>query len=359
MDDFGTDALRFTLLVGSTPGNDMNLSLKKVEANRNFANKLWNAGRFVINAISTLTPPPAPPSLEGRGDGGEGDWTLADHWIWARMESLIRDAERLFQNFQYGEAGRQIYEFFWSDFADWYVEIAKGQLAKDETRTSTVLNLARILDLSLKLLHPFTPFVTEEIWGHLRSAMLESPLSDFASEWAEALIVSSWPEPRDPEGWEESKVTDFTLIQEIVRAIRNTRAEKSVAPSKRIAAILAAGGKANLLKEQAATMASLAGLDPSQFTILPSLKAKPQDSIALVIGPVEIFLPLAGMVDLADEKSRLEKELAEAQSHIERLEKLLASDFANKAPAAVVAKEREKLAGYKETAEKLKAQLKG
>ncbi len=359
MDDFGTDALRFTLLVGSTPGNDMNLSLKKVEANRNFANKLWNAGRFVINAISTLTPPPAPPSLEGRGDGGEGDWTLADHWIWARMESLIRDAERLFQNFQYGEAGRQIYEFFWSDFADWYVEIAKGQLAKDETRTSTVLNLARILDLSLKLLHPFTPFVTEEIWGHLRSAMLESPLSDFASEWAEALIVSSWPEPRDPEGWEESKVTDFTLIQEIVRAIRNTRAEKSVAPSKRIAAILAAGGKANLLKEQAATMASLAGLDPSQFTILPSLKAKPQDSIALVIGPVEIFLPLAGMVDLADEKSRLEKELAEAQSHIERLEKLLASDFANKAPAPVVAKEREKLAGYKETAEKLKAQLKG
>jgi valyl-tRNA synthetase len=120
-----------------------------------------------------------------------------------------------------------------------------------------------------------------------------------------------------------------------------------------------AGNKTELLAEQAAIISSLAGLDSSQLTILNSLKTKPQDAIALVVGSVEVFLPLAGMVDLADEKSRLEKELAEAQSHIERLEKLLASDFANKAPAPVVAKEREKLAGYKETAEKLKAQLKG
>jgi valyl-tRNA synthetase len=356
MDDLGTDALRFTLLVGSTPGNDMNLSLKKVEANRNFANKLWNAGRFVINAVSSVT---SQMSSKDNGSLGTDHWTLADYWIWARMEGLIRDAERLFQNFQYGEAGRQIYEFFWSDFADWYVEIAKGQLAKQETQVSTVLNLARILDLSLKLLHPFTPFVTEEIWGHLREALLESPLSDFAKEWAEALIVSQWPQPRDPEGWEESKVADFTLIQDIVRAIRNARAEKSVAPSKHIPATFVAGNKTELLAEQAAIISSLAGLDSSQLTILNSLKTKPQDAIALVVGSVEVFLPLAGMVDLADEKSRLEKELAEAQSHIERLEKLLASDFANKAPAPVVAKEREKLAGYKETAEKLKAQLKG
>ncbi|MBI2757664.1 MAG: valine--tRNA ligase [Chloroflexi bacterium] len=355
MNDFGTDALRFTLLVGSTPGNDMNLSVKKVESNRNFANKLWNAGRFVINAISALTPTPLP---SGERRRGEGDWTLADSWIWARLQQLIRDVERLFQNFQYGEAGRQIYEFFWSDFADWYVEIAKEQMKNEETREQTIKTLARVFDISLRLLHPFTPFVTEEIWGHLRGSILESRLSNLASDWPEALIIAKWPEPRNPEGWEDSKVADFTLIQEIVRAIRNLRAEKSVAPSKRIAATFAAGEKTDLLKEQAATIASLAGLDHSLLSIQESLKKKPADSAALVIGPVEIFLPLAGMIDPADEKSRLEKELAEAQSHIERLEKLLASDFAGKAPAPVVAKEREKLAGYKETAEKLRAQLK-
>ncbi len=359
MDDFGTDALRFTLLVGSTPGNDMNLSLKKVEANRNFANKLWNAGRFVINAIASLDDgPKTVDRATVHGQLSVVNWTLADNWIWARLEQLIRDVERLFQNFQYGEAGRQIYEFFWSDFADWYVEIAKGQLAKDETRYSTVLNLARILDLSLKLLHPFTPFVTEEIWDHLHGALLDSPLSDFAKEWTETLIISRWPEPLEADSLEDSIITDFTLIQDIVRNIRNLRAEKSVALSKRIAAIVAAGEKTSLLESQKSVIASLAGLDESQFTIRDSLPSKPQDSVALVVGAVEIYIPLAGMVDLADEKARLEKELKDAELQIDRLEKLLSSDFANKAPASVVAKEREKLAAFKETAEKLKAQLK-
>ena len=358
MDELGTDALRFTLLVGSTPGNDMNLSVKKVESNRNFANKIWNAGRFVISAIHSLTPPSAPLSQVGRGAGGEGDWTLADSWIWAKLQQLIRDVERLFQTFQYGEAGRQIYEFIWSDFADWYVEIAKGQLANDETRTSTAVTLARIFNVSMRLLHPFTPFITEEIWGHLRRAILDSPIADIAADWPEALIVARFPEPREPEGWEESKLADFTIMQDIVRSIRNLRAEKNVSPAKRLAAQLSAGDKTGLLKEQAAMIASLAGLDVDGFKIEKSIKQKPKDSVALVVGSVEIYLPLAGMVDLADEKARLEKELKETESHIERLEKLLASDFANKAPTQVVGKEREKLASYKETAEKIKAQLK-
>ena len=176
MDEFGTDALRFTMLVGSTPGNDTNVGPKKVESNRNFANKIWNVGRFVINAIDhSLTPPigSATKTKRGTGAGREG-WTLADSWIWARLQQLVRDVERLFQTFQYGEAGRQIYEFIWSDFADWYVEIAKQQLTNDATRYSTVATLARVFDTSLRLLHPFTPFVTEEIWGHLRNALRES-----------------------------------------------------------------------------------------------------------------------------------------------------------------------------------------
>jgi valyl-tRNA synthetase len=274
------------------------------------------------------------------------------------LQQLIRDVERLFQTFQYGEAGRQIYEFIWSDFADWYVEIAKGQLANDETRTSTAVTLARIFNVSMRLLHPFTPFITEEIWGHLRRAILDSPIADIAADWPEALIVARFPEPREPEGWEESKLADFTIMQDIVRSIRNLRAEKNVSPAKRLAAQLSAGDKTGLLKEQAAMIASLAGLDVDGFKIEKSIKQKPKDSVALVVGSVEIYLPLAGMVDLADEKARLEKELKETESHIERLEKLLASDFANKAPTQVVGKEREKLASYKETAEKIKAQLK-
>jgi valyl-tRNA synthetase len=172
------------------------------------------------------------------------------------------------------------------------------------------------------------------------------------------LIVARWPRAHEPEGGEASSLGDFALIQEIVRSIRNLRAEKSVPPSKRIAAIFAAGEKAKLLQSQKEIIATLAGLDESQFTIQETLPGKPKDSIALVIGAVEIYIPLAGMIDLANEKARLEKELKDTEAQIERLEKLLAGDFANKAPAPVVGKEREKLAGYKETAGKIKAQLK-
>jgi valyl-tRNA synthetase len=347
MDEFGTDALRFTMLVGSTPGNDTNVGPKKVEANRNFANKIWNVGRFVITAIESQQSANPP-----------GDYTLADSWIWARLQQLVRDVERLFQTFQYGEAGRQIYEFIWSDFADWYVEIAKEQLKNEATNARTVDTLARVLDMALRLLHPFTPFVTEELWGHLRRTSLQSPASSLSQDWPDALIIAPWPEPRDPEGWEESKVADFELVQEVVRSIRNLRAEKSVAPSKRIDASIAAGWKADLLNEQSKVLASLAGLSESELNIAPLLADKPQDAVALVVGSVEIYLPLAGIVDLAEEKARLQKELKEAESHIQRLEKLLAGDFANKAPAHLVAKEREKLAGYQETAEKIKAQFK-
>jgi valyl-tRNA synthetase len=355
MDQYGTDALRFTLLVGSTPGNDTNVGLKKVESNRNFANKLWNIGRFVINAIDALTPTPLP---EGEGRRGEGEnWSLADSWIWARLQQLVRDVERLFQNFQYGQAGQQIYDFIWSDFADWYVEIAKEQLKDDQTKAQTAETLGRVFDTSLRLLHPFTPFVTEELWGHLRRAILQSPISKLATDWPEALIIAKWPEPREPEGWEETKIADFELIQEIVRSIRNLRADRNVAASQRIAANFAAGAKAKLLREQANVIASLAGLNETELTIGESLNGKPKNAAALVVGPVEVYLPLEGMMNLAEEKTRLEKELKEARSHIERLEKLLSGDFARKAPAALVQKEREKLEGYRATAEKLEAQL--
>ena len=366
MGELGTDALRFTLLVGSTPGNDMNLSVKKVEANRNFANKIWNAARFVIGAVNELDP-----GDKGNGIGDRNlafpeepaaqDWTLADSWIWARLQSLVRDVERLFANYQYGEAGRQIYDFFWSEFADWYLEIAKLQLNQGGDRAFyTAQTLIHVLDATLRLLHPFTPFVTEEIWGHLKQAAIQrSPAFAPQDGWEEALIVARWPMPGPVEGWEADKVAAFNLVQDVVREIRNLRSEKNVRPSQRIPAILVSGDTTSILQNQSTTIAALAGLDPSNLTITGKLNEKPEGHIALVVGPVEIYLPLAGMVDPAEERKRLEKDLEETQAQIQRLESLLASPFAEKAPAAVVQKEHEKLAGYRQTAEKLSGQLAG
>jgi valyl-tRNA synthetase len=346
MDELGTDALRFTLLVGSTPGKDTNLGLKKVEANRNFANKLWNMGRLVINALDAAETVP----------GEKAEWTLADSWIWARQQQVIRDVERLFQTFQYGQAGQMLYDFVWSDFADWYLEIAKQQLNEGGARAyKTAETLLRVFDLSLRLLHPFIPFVTEEIWGHLRKAAGQSPLAGLVADWPEALIIARWPEIREKEDWEEGKIASFEQVQEVVRAIRNLRAEKNVKPGLKLPAIIV--DASGLMKQEAGVVAALSNLDQARLSILDSLDSKPEGHVALVAGPIEIFLPLAEMVDPGEERARLSKELGEAESHIERLEKLLGSDFANKAPAQLVQKERDKLAVYKESAEKLRAQL--
>ncbi|HUV29248.1 MAG TPA: valine--tRNA ligase [Anaerolineales bacterium] len=355
MDELGTDALRFTLLVGSTPGNDMNLSLKKVEANRNFANKIWNAARFVLGALEQVQELQFPQQKTEPLPG------LADQWIQARLSFLTRDAERLFQNYQYGEAGRQIYEFFWNEFADWYIEIAKLQLAQgDRMAYTTARNLVHVLDTCLRLLHPFTPFVTEEIWGRLKTAVgeLKQPIiSQHAVEWEDALIIARWPEPAPENPWETKAITDFSLIMELVRAVRNLRSEKNVDPKLKIPATLVGGEKTPLLQQQSATIAVLARLDPQKITISKNLDGKPEGHIALVIGPIEAYLPLAELVDPAEQRMRLQKEYATSMSQVERLENLLESPFAEKAPENVIEKERQKLADYQGKVEKIKSQL--
>ena len=355
MDELGTDALRFTLLVGSTPGNDMNLSIQRVEANRNFANKLWNAGRYVIRNLASM--PEAPLK--------EPEWTLADSWIWARMKQVIETVNRLFESYQFGEAGRQVYDFFWGEFADWYVEISKDQIAEGGDRAYyTIQTLVRVFDTCLRFLHPFTPFVTEELWGHLRDACQGTTI-DLPSEagWEEALIVAKWPLPLEMEGWESAAVENFGLIQEMVRAIRNIRSEYKVEPRRRIPCTISAGEKYEMVASQKQTFVSLAGIDPDGLNIIMEpLDSKlrgdtAEDRVTLVVTPVELSLPLAGLVDLEAERARLEKELSEVQSQIERLEKLLASPFAEKAPEQVVEKERQKLADFKETAARLQQQM--
>jgi valyl-tRNA synthetase len=283
---------------------------------------------------------------------------LADSWIWARVQQLVRDVERLFQSFQYGEAGRQIYDYFWSEFADWYLEIAKLQLQEPGDRPYyTASTLVRILDLCLRMLHPFIPFVTEEIWGTLQKAVSSSPLASVTADWPEALIIASWPEVRQPEGWEYETVTDFNLLQEAIRSIRNIRAEKNVKHGNLIPALLSAGEKTEIFEEQKEVIAALAQLDLEKFEISHTLPPKGEDQVAIAIGAVEIYLPLEGLVDTGEERERLYKALDEAESQVDRLEKLLTSSFAQRAPAEIVQKERDKLSTYQETVENIRKQL--
>jgi valyl-tRNA synthetase len=345
IDEYGSDALRFTLLTGSTPGNNVNLSLTRVEANRNFANKMWNATRFVASALAAKRLSDRAFRLFDAETLRRHDaMTLSDRWILSRHNRLISNVTHLMEDWQFGEAGRQIYDFLWGEYCDWFLEISKIRLyGEDEEPKDTVRQvLVHILDRTLRLLHPFMPFVTEEIWQQLPHE-------------GEALIVAPWPEagPTD-----EAAEAEMALIMEMVRAIRNARAEYKVEPGRRIEAIIAAGEEYKLLTDQRDILVSLARLDADKLHIARTLETKPTQALALVVRGVEVYLPLAGMVDLAKERQRLTAEIEEVTKGIAGSEKLLANkDFLNKAPEQVVQRERDKLTDYRQRQAKLQEQL--
>jgi len=338
MDEYGTDALRFTLLTGSTPGNDMNLSLEKVAANRNFSNKIWNATRFVVSNL--------------QGDGMDAGSTmnlaalsLADNWIMSRLNRLIGDVTRLIDEYNFGEAGRQMYDFFWSEFADWYIEIAKIRMNSGDRRVAatTRQTLTLVLERILRLMHPYIPFITEAAWQHLPHT-------------GDTLMLAQWPQA----GMTDEQVeADMNMLINIIRVIRNARSEYSVEPGKRITALIAAGEKAKLIARQKDILTALAKLDAETFVVAESLPEKPVDALTIVAeGGIEIYLPLAGMVDIAAERERLQKELSQVEQGIARTEKMLANEnFVSKAPAAVVDRERNKLADLQAQAAKLRERL--
>jgi valyl-tRNA synthetase len=346
MTEYGTDALRFTLLTAGSPGNDLNLSLERVASNRNFANKIWNATRFVTRSLDRATAADAPE---------EPGYTAADKWILTRLSETIETADRLMDGYLYGEAGRQVYDFLWSEFADWYLELAKVQLNQGGSRAWTTLSVLRqVLDESLRLLHPFIPFVTEETWQQLKAAFIEADLGiGPADGWGEALIIASWPVagPR----YEQEKV-NFAQLQELVRAIRAARADNNVEPARRILATIAAGAKTPFYSNQREILAFLARLDEKELLISESAEA-PENTLTITLGDVTCYLPLAGLVDLEQERERLNKELANLSQEIERVSKLLSSPFAEKAPAPVVQKERDKLARLEASREEIEQRL--
>jgi valyl-tRNA synthetase len=269
----------------------------------------------------------------------------------------VADVARLFEAYQYGEAGRQVYDFFWGEYADWYLESAKLQLDESPGRTwSTAAQMVEVLDACLRLLHPFTPFVTEELWGRLRTACRESRAGlQPQGGWEEALIVARWPEPVAGGEEEMAAQASFGKVMDVVKAIRNARAEKGVEPSRRIPATISAGSDQVLFEGQRSLIAHLARLDPGRLTITNRLPVPPEEAVPLIVGSIEVFLPLAGMLDAQAERARLQGEIDAATAQIVRLEALLGGAFAERAPAIVVDKERTKLEALKSTREKLEA----
>ena len=346
---YGTDALRFTLLTSGTPGNDLNLSLDRVAANRNFANKIWNAARFITKNLDKTT-------AEFATD--TPTYSDADKWILYRLNQVTATANRLFDSYQFGEAGRQVYDFLWGEFADWYVELAKVQLQQDAATAWTTLHVAqRVLDSCLRLLHPYIPYVTEETWQQLKQAFMAADLGIAPPEgWSEALIIADWPEVVTlPADFAEAAAA-FERLRELVTAVRSQRAEYNVEPGRWVAATIAAGPLTPAFSQLRPVLCALARLDEAALVVAETAVA-PEQAVTISLGDITAYLPLAGLLDLEQERERLNAELSEAESQIERLTKLLNGPFAEKAPAAVVAKEREKLERFEAGAAQIKERL--
>lgn len=340
--DYSADAFRFFIITSASPGNDVRINLDKIADARNFANKIWNAARF---AISNLGDHPEQYANWHKPDPNA--LSLADRWILSRAHGLLNDVNALFREYRFNEAAQNLYHFLWDEYCDWYIEASKVTLngADEAAKHNTRAVLVHVLEPALRLLHPMMPFVTEEIWQHL-------------PHHGEALIVAQWPEggkTTDP-----AAEADFERIMDTVRAVRNARSEFNVEPGKRIAAIVAAGEYAATFETERAVFASLARLDAAQLKIVETVDVKPENAYSAVLASgIQLYLPLAGMIDFEKEKKRITAELDKARSDAERTTAKLESDFAQKAPEAVVARERDRLSATLERINKLQEQLDG
>lgn len=340
--EYGTDALRFGLSTGTSPGNDMKMAANRLESSRNFANKIWNASRFVIKSID-------PSSLVL----SQSDLTalpVEDRWILSRLNRTVLNATQLMEDFQFGEAQRQIYDFIWNEFCDWYIEIAKIRL-KEEAAISPIPVLVKVLETSLRLLHPFMPFITEEVWQTLKRILSKTV------SWPESIMISAYPTANTKAIDPGAEYIIETII-EVVHSIRNARAEHKVDSSKLIEAQVYAGDLADAFIPYSTTIQSLAQVNPLNIKNIRHQGGSTDNDLVLVLKDTEVVIPLASMVNAEAEKARLEKEYNEVKANADRLEARLNDQaFINKAPPAVVGKERVRLADSKDKLQRLKQQL--
>jgi len=335
IDKYGADALRLSLIMGNAIENDMRFYWEKTEACRNFCNKVWNASRFILMNLESFGGElPEKPELKEM-----------DRWILSRFNRLVSEVTANLEKYELGVASEKIYDFIWSEFCDWYIEMTKPRLYGEDAsdKGAALAVLVRVLDGALRLLHPYMPFITEEIWQHL-------------PHQGETIMLAPWP-VCDEDLLDEKAESDMEMLMETVRRIRNIRADMGIPPSRRAEVIIVAQGyAAKVFEAQREVFAKLAWA--GEVRIQEDRAGIGPGAVSVSLDAAQIFMPLAGLVDIGKELERLEKEKARLEGELKRVQgKLGNTGFVAKAPEAVVAAEREKLAKYQATMEKVLSQI--
>jgi valyl-tRNA synthetase len=332
MDKYGTDPLRLTLITSGTPGNDTNLDVDRIESEWKFVNKLWQMTNFVTSALPEDFTPALPRAAE---------LDLPSRWLLSRLNRLVDSVQHLFDIFQYGEAGRQIRAFLWDEFADWYIEASKHALYSEDAaaKNAALQVLFHVLDTGMRLLHPYMPYVTEEIWSYLPKR--ES-----------LIIVAKWP-TADTAYIDDRAETDMGVMIDLIRGVRNVRAEYGVEPSKKVNVAVDPGSHAANLEKHAYLFARLCNV-PSVSVV----SAAPDEAASVVVSDAVLYLPLAGLIDYGAEIERLEKEQTALSARIAKSESMLSNEgFTSRARPEVVQRERDSLTEMKASFEKNAARL--
>ena len=336
IDQFGADTLRFTLVTGNTPGNDMRFYMERVESSRNFANKIWNASRFVLMNLEDFDE-----SLPC------GELTLADRWILSRYAQTVAGVTANLEKFELGEAARMLYDFIWGEYCDWYIELAKPRLYSKEGATgrqTAQFVLAYILERTMRLLHPFMPFISEEIRSHLPHG-------------TGSIVRAAWPEA-EPQRIDEAVEAKMGAVMETIKAIRNMRAEMNVPLGRKGEVIIqvASAELAGVLTENLPFIKTMATAEP--VAIVDAAAGKPENSVSRVISGIEVYLPLKGLIDVDKEIARLNKELQGLEQELGRIEGKLSNEgFLAKAPAAVLEQQKARQLEVREKMTAIRGQI--
>ncbi|MCL6571836.1 MAG: valine--tRNA ligase [Bacillus sp. (in: Bacteria)] len=327
IEKYGADALRYFLSTGSAPGQDLRFSFEKVEATWNFANKIWNASRFALMNMDGMT-------FDEIDFSGEK--SVPDKWILTRLNETIDHVTKLSERYEFGEVGRALYNFFWDDFCDWYIEMAKLPLyGEDENAKKTTRSiLAHVLDQTMRLMHPFMPFITEEIWQNLPHV-------------GESITIAKWPEV-NPALSDEQAAGEMKLLMEMIRSVRNIRAEVNTPMSKKIKMLVKAKDESVLKVIEKNRGIIERFCNPEELQMGVAIES-PEKAMTAVITGLEIILPLEGLINIDEEIARLEKEYERLTKEVDRVQKKLGNQgFMKKAPESVVAEERAKEDDYRE-----------
>ncbi|MDQ6599836.1 valine--tRNA ligase [Bacillus salipaludis] len=336
IDQYGADSLRYFLSTGSSPGQDLRYSTEKVEATWNFANKIWNASRFALMNMD---------GLKFEEIDFSGEKSVADKWILTRLNETIETVTRLSARYEFGEVGRALYNFIWDDFCDWYIEMAKLPLyGEDEAAKKTTRSiLAYVLDNTMRLLHPFMPFITEEIWQNLPHS-------------GESITTAQWPEV-NPSFTDEEAAQEMKMLVEMIRSVRNIRAEVNTPMSKKIKMLVKAKDE-SVLKALDKNRAYIERFcNPEELQMGIAIET-PDKAMTAVVTGLEIILPLEGLINLEEEIARLQKEFDKFTKEVERVQKKLSNEgFIKKAPENVIAEEKAKEQDYLEKRAVVEARL--